>query len=106
MCGGWFHTSFIEPDGHLVLMKEEIDVACKDSKNQKFESDFRIRIEFKNAVQPIDDMREPIGIKIFQYSKVRVCFCFCFCFVCLVLVVVYFNFNFTVLYFALLFLVC
>lgn len=55
----------------LVFQKDEIDKACKDTKHSKFESDFKITISFKNVVQRTDDMREPIGIKIFQYAKVR-----------------------------------
>ena len=71
MCGCWFHTSFVGPEAELVFNKEDLDKACKDSKNQKFESDFKISLQFKSAVQPTDDLREPIGIQIFKYSKVR-----------------------------------
>jgi hypothetical protein len=41
----WFNTNFIPSDGILEITKDMIDKACKDSKEKRFQVNFRIKVE-------------------------------------------------------------
>ena len=40
----WFHTSFIDSNGILLINKDMIDDAHKDKKCKKYDKNFQIRV--------------------------------------------------------------
>lgn len=47
----WFHCSFIPAGNRLLLQKDEIDKACKDTKHAKFDRDFSVELCFVDIDQ-------------------------------------------------------
>jgi phosphatidylinositol-3,4,5-trisphosphate 3-phosphatase/dual-specificity protein phosphatase PTEN len=46
MCSFWIHTGFLPPTGKYSMKKYEIDDAVKDKKNELFDQDFTISVEY------------------------------------------------------------
>lgn len=48
----WFHCNFIPAGNRLLLQKDELDKACKDTKHTKFDRDFSVELCFVDIDQP------------------------------------------------------
>mmetsp|Transcript_42963 Transcript_42963/g.110972 ORF Transcript_42963/g.110972 Transcript_42963/m.110972 type:complete len:725 (-) Transcript_42963:407-2581(-) len=50
----WFHTAFVK-DGHLIIMKGDLDKACKDKKHKDFEKTFGVEMFFEKVDDWVDN---------------------------------------------------
>ena len=46
ICGFWFNTYFVPDDGKFEIKKNDIDKAYKDKKNEVFNENFKIELEY------------------------------------------------------------
>lgn len=64
----WFHTSFVK-NNHLIVMKSELDKACKDKKHKDFEKVFGVELFFQPNSSWVDEEEHVPGSGIVAPQK-------------------------------------